>query len=283
MGEPRIRCQVHRTFPIGLIEVVGPLRLDTVPRLRAVVLKVLAERPDAIVLDIAGLDDVAELSVAVFTALSRTVTAADGELILAAGGPGPGDTLRRAAPLFLRIFDTYEQAMNAAVQAPARRRVARQLPADPYAGRTARRVVETVCIRWGLTGLRDAAEMIVTELAANAVEHVGRPVELCVTVRRRVLRIEVSDSSTVLPARLDPSPGTARGHGLWLVDGLASRWGATPTKWGKTVWADLVLSAPRGLIPASVAHARNTYTHQHHRGPGCLLGNLRSGPNCPAR
>ena len=245
MSEPQIRCQVNCTLPIGLIEVVGPLRLDTTPRLREVVLKVLAERPDAIVLDLAGLHDVAKLSVPVFSALGATAAAADGDLILAAVGPEPRAALRRAAPLFLQLFDTRAQAMDAAIRAPVRRRVARQLPADPHAGRTARRVLDEVCTRWGLGGLRDAAQMIVTELATNAVEHVGPPVELCITVRRRVLRIEVSDSSTVLPARLDPSSGALRGHGLRLVDSLASGWGATASKWGKTVWVDLVFSAPR--------------------------------------
>lgn len=251
MGESQIRCQVDCTLPIGLIEVAGQLRLETTPRLREVVLEVLAERPDAIVLDLADLDDVAELSVPVFSALGTAVAAADADLILAAMGPRPREALLRAEPLFLRMFDTCAQAMNAAVRTPARRRVARQLPADPHAGRTARRVIDEVCTRWGLGGLRDAAQMIVTELATNAVEYVGPPVELCITVRRRVLRIEMSDSSTVLPARRDPLSGAVRGHGLWLIDSLASRWGATASKWGKTVWVDLIIPLPGAPALAS--------------------------------
>jgi anti-sigma regulatory factor (Ser/Thr protein kinase)/anti-anti-sigma regulatory factor len=246
MSGAGIECQVRRTFPIGLIEVAGSLRLDTTSSLREAVLTTLAERPDAIVLNLAGLEEVEARSLAVFPALGRAVAAAaDGELILAAASPGMRDVLRRAAPLFVRTFDTCDQALEAAARAPARRRVTRQLPADPHAGRTARRVLDEVCRRWELHSLRDPALMIVTELATNAVQHVGGPIELCVTVRRRVLRIELSDRSTVLPTPLDPVPGATLGNGLRLVDTLANRWGVLPTRWGKTVWANLAIPVPQ--------------------------------------
>lgn len=245
MDETSMRCRVHRTSPVGLIELAGPLRSHTAPRLRETVMNVMVDRPDAIVLDLEGLDDVEELSVSVFPDLGRTVAGvADGELILAAPGPGTRAAMRRAAPMFVRMFDTCSQAMEAASRAPARRRVTRQLPADPHAARTARRVLDEVCTRWRLGALREAALVIVTELVTNAVDHVGAPIELCVTVRRGVLRIEVSDHSRVLPARLNQVPHATEGNGLWLVEGLASQWGAKPTTWGKTVWADLVMELP---------------------------------------
>lgn len=248
MEQSGIRCVVHSTCPIGLIEVQGALRLDTIPQLRTVSLKVMAASPSAIILDLAGLDDVDELSVSVFPALGRmAAAAADGELILAAPCPTTRAMLRRSTPLYVRVFDTRKQAIEAAERAPARRRVTRQLPADPHAGRTARRVLDDVCKRWQLDALRDAALMIVTELATNAVEHADPPIELCVAVRQQVLRIEVSDRGTVPPVpslRCAVGPTTGA-HGLRLVAGLASRWGIIPTAWGKTVWADLVLCLPR--------------------------------------
>ncbi|HEX2297145.1 MAG TPA: ATP-binding protein [Pseudonocardiaceae bacterium] len=252
MEETSMRCRVHRTSPIGLIELAGPLRRHSAPQLRETVMEVLANRPDAIVLDLEAFVDAEELSGSVFPALGRTVAgAADGELILAAADPGTRAAMRRASPLFVRMFDTCSQAMAAAARAPARRRVTRQLPADPYAARTARRVLEEVCTRWRMTALRESALVIVTELVTNAVDHVGAPIELCVTVRHGVLRIEVSDHSKVLPAPLDQVPHATQGNGLWLVEGLASQWGATPTTWGKTVWADLVMPVlPEIEIPA---------------------------------
>lgn len=250
-----MRCVVRSTTPIGLIEVQGALRLETIPRLREATLKVMAAAPSAIVLDLAGLSNVEELSVSVFPALGRmAAAAADGELILAAACPTTLAALRRSAPLYVRVFDTREQAIEAAVRAPARRRVARQLPADPHVGRTARRVLDDVCSRWRLDALRDTALMIVTELATNAVEHAGPPIELCVTVRQQVLRIEMSDRSKSLPTLLDPPADPRRTtasvptvpqretHGLRGVERLASRWGVIPTAWGKTIWADLAIN-----------------------------------------
>ncbi|MGH3927973.1 MAG: hypothetical protein ACRDTT_34775, partial [Pseudonocardiaceae bacterium] len=79
---------MHSTFPIGLIEVQGALRLDTVPRLRTVALKVMASSPSAIVLDLADLDHMEKLSVSIFRTLGRmAAAAADGELILATACP----------------------------------------------------------------------------------------------------------------------------------------------------------------------------------------------------
>lgn len=242
-GAP-IQCQVRLTCPIGLIEVVGSLRQETTPHLREAVRKTLIDRPDAIVLDLAGLDDIENLNAAVFPALGHVVAGADGELLLAVASPGVRDVLHRARPLFVRVFDTCDQAIAAATRAPARRRVTRQLPADQHAGRTARRVLDEVCRRWELPLLRDPALLIVTELATNAVQYAGGPVELCVTVRHRVLRIEISDGSTVLPVAVEPAPGVRPGHGLRLVDSLASHWGVLRTRWGKTVWADLVIPDP---------------------------------------
>lgn len=249
-----MRCIVHSTSPLGLIELQGALRMDTTPRLRTVARKVMAEAPYAIILDLSGLDDVEEASVSVFPALGhQAAAAADGELILAAACPTTRAVLRRSAPLFVRMFDTRAQAMEAALRAPARRRVTRQLPADPHAGRTARRVLEEVCSRWRLDPLLDSAQMIVTELVTNAVQYVGEPIELCVTVRQQVLRIAVSDRSRVLPVLPGVGTESPSAGGLRLVGYLASRCGVIPTVWGKTVWADLVINLPQHTHPQRMA------------------------------
>jgi hypothetical protein len=60
--ESRSKYEVHPTNPVELTELKGPLRLDTVSRLREAVLRRIAERPDAIVLELACLDDSEQLS-----------------------------------------------------------------------------------------------------------------------------------------------------------------------------------------------------------------------------
>lgn len=246
MGESGLKCWVHLTSPIGLIELQGVLRLDTVSQLRDAVWKVMAEQPDAIVLDLAELHDTDELCTSVFPALGRAVAGGvDGELILAAPGVGVQRAMRRSAPLFVRMFGTLSQAMEEAARAP-HRQVTRQLPADLSAARSARHLIADVCARWQLAHLRETAMVIANELATNAVEHGHAPVELCVTVRRAVLRIEVSDASDVMPDRFRTSRHGVRHYGLQLVEALADRWGAVPAVGGKTVWADLVLHPRRG-------------------------------------
>ncbi|MFJ1649911.1 ATP-binding protein [Streptomyces sp. NPDC088337] len=97
----------------------------------------------------------------------------------------------------------------------------------------------------------EAAELVVGELAANAVTHgrvPGRDFLLTMALTRSAeggfdaLRIEVADSrGERLPTpMLEPCPDGERGRGLVLVSALATRWGVVPRfPSGKTVWAEL--------------------------------------------
>jgi hypothetical protein len=97
----------------------------------------------------------------------------------------------------------------------------------------------------------DAAELVVGELAANAVTHgrvPGRDFLLTMALLlppqgdSGVLRITVADSRgerlpTAVPT---PCPDGEHGRGLILVSALALRWGVVPRfPSGKTVWAEL--------------------------------------------
>ena len=77
------------------------------------------------------------------------------------------------------------------------------------------------------------ATLLTSELVTNAVIHPGLPaggsVGLRITLFGDRIRVEVTDAgsgfdaATLPPAR----PGEAGGHGLFVVDGLSSRWGTT--------------------------------------------------------
>lgn len=247
-GKTGLRCAVRRTSLIGLIEVTGVLRLGTVARLREAVLKVIPEGPVAIVLDLSGVEAVEdELSLVVFSTLGRLVAdRAQGELILAAPSVRLRVALQRAAPIFVRVFATRAEAWLAAEHDASPRRVSAQLPATTQAPQFARRLVKQMCTRWELGAkFCERAQLVVTELVTNAVKHAPGDIELSITVRRYVLRLEVGDHNTVLPPAPKPSD-TVGGHGLWLVAELASHWGTRPTARGKIIWADLVLSQPTG-------------------------------------
>ncbi|PJM97313.1 hypothetical protein CG719_02985 [Streptomyces sp. CB01373] len=97
----------------------------------------------------------------------------------------------------------------------------------------------------------DSADLVVGELAANAVTHglvPGRDFLLTMTFLplpkggSSTLRVEVADCrGERLPApEAAPSPTSEHGRGLLLVSALATRWGVTPRfPSGKTVWAEL--------------------------------------------
>ena len=95
-------------------------------------------------------------------------------------------------------------------------------------------------------GLRDDAELLVTELVANAVRHSGLgpsdEVTILVTAGPGYVRGEVSDGGRPLPEIALPveSPGLGEsGLGLLLVDRIATRWGVDHGGPGARVWFEL--------------------------------------------
>ncbi|MEU3571988.1 ATP-binding protein [Kitasatospora sp. NPDC036755] len=81
--------------------------------------------------------------------------------------------------------------------------------------------------------------LLVAELVANAMLHGDGPLELVLDATGQRLRVEVSDRSQAMPAlRLPHEPTLPGGHGLFIVQRTADRWGAEPHGQGKTIWAE---------------------------------------------
>jgi anti-sigma regulatory factor (Ser/Thr protein kinase) len=89
---------------------------------------------------------------------------------------------------------------------------------------------------------QEAVEMIVSELASNAVIHAATPFTVRLIVGITV-RVEVSDGNADPPILRRPSSLRVGGRGLVIVDGFADRWGAYPVDDGKVVWAEVDDSA----------------------------------------
>jgi hypothetical protein len=105
---------------------------------------------------------------------------------------------------------------------------------EPLAPRLARHRVVEALRRMGHEGeLLDAARLVTSELATNAVRHAGSP--FWVSVRDgATVRLAVRDDSSAMPR-----PHAAPERGLGLVGALARGWGADPAPGGMIVWAEL--------------------------------------------
>jgi anti-sigma regulatory factor (Ser/Thr protein kinase) len=89
--------------------------------------------------------------------------------------------------------------------------------------------------------LMGTAELLVSELVANAVRHAAAPLSLSV-VQTRMIRCSVEDGSAVLPKMRSSGGQDECGRGLALVDELSHRWGSYPSTHGKTTWFELEVS-----------------------------------------
>ncbi|MEU6708266.1 ATP-binding SpoIIE family protein phosphatase [Streptomyces wuyuanensis] len=114
-------------------------------------------------------------------------------------------------------------------------------PEDSAPGR-ARRLARRALARWGLEELSDSVELLVSEVVTNAVRYAERPVTLRL-LRTDVLRCEVGDDSPQLPRQRRARDTDEGGRGLFLVNRLARRWGATRLSTGKVVWFELSTQA----------------------------------------
>ncbi|MFI9205348.1 SpoIIE family protein phosphatase [Streptomyces sp. NPDC053048] len=110
----------------------------------------------------------------------------------------------------------------------------------PQTARQARRLARRALTRWGLEELSDGVELLVSEVITNAVRYAERPITLRL-LRTDVLRCEVGDDVPQLPRLRQARPSDEGGRGLYLVNKLARRWGATRLSTGKVVWFELAL------------------------------------------
>lgn len=115
------------------------------------------------------------------------------------------------------------------------------------------------------SAVADDADLCVTELVANAVDHSrsGRcpagliVVSICPVRGGAVIRVRDAGgpSGPVLAARRCALG--EHGRGLVLVDALAAEWGSHPEAGGRVTWCRL--EAPRPFCPESLAAVRPTY------------------------
>ena len=85
----------------------------------------------------------------------------------------------------------------------------------------------------------DRAEIVMSELATNALFHGGGVAAATIAIEGGIARIEVGDYSRRAPLLAAGSPDAMTGRGLDLVVRIVAQWGVLPASHGKVVWAEV--------------------------------------------
>ncbi|WP_019144812.1 ATP-binding protein [Aeromicrobium massiliense] len=113
------------------------------------------------------------------------------------------------------------------------------LPHDLGSPGRARSFVRHLLDEHELPELADDVQLVVTELATNAVVHARTPFSVSVSRDGPVLRVRVEDGAPEHPALSgDAGPDDTGGRGLTLVEGVSDSWGVERIDGhAKAVWA----------------------------------------------
>jgi anti-sigma regulatory factor (Ser/Thr protein kinase) len=135
-----------------------------------------------------------------------------------------------------------------------------ELAADLASARQARSAVRQALATWGMDHLSGDAELLASELVANAAEHGdGNPIGLALLrhvepEEQAGITCEVTDTSPAMPRRTNPGPDAERGRGLAIVEALARSSGVRASRVGKTTWFTLALSDRAHRVAAQIEH-----------------------------
>lgn len=111
--------------------------------------------------------------------------------------------------------------------------------------RAVRHLVSDTLRAWGHDALVSDAELLVTELATNAVRHASSPFRASVRRSESSVRIAIEDLGSTRPELRPTDPDRLGGRGVALVDAMSQTWGCEPATAGKVVWCELPISADR--------------------------------------
>jgi anti-anti-sigma regulatory factor len=218
-------------YPV--IRFAGVLDTDTAEAVRFALVDLLAQQPEAIVIDVSDLRLPDPTAASVLRNVAQeTVDWPAAHLVLCAPMSEPWHTT--GLPVWRNSADAFADLGEP--EPPDQL----SLELDPAIGaaRRSRELVTEACARWDLPGLAGPACIVVTEMVNNVVAHARTPMIVLLAMRRDAMAVAVRDRSTTVPRFTGPVPATSYGgRGLLLIDSVADRWGSLALESGKVVWA----------------------------------------------
>jgi hypothetical protein len=229
-----VRHAVDGDRPYPLVRLSGVLDGTTAGTVRDVLLEVLAGQPEAVVVEVGGLEVGEPAAVGVLHDVWRATNC----------WPGAHLTLCDARAEIWRgsgwvLHPDCGKAFAELGEPRRDDRIALELEPRLNAARQCREVVTAACARWGRVELAEPACIVVTELVNNVVAHAGTSMVVLIASRGEAVSVAVRDRSTVTPsyAGTPVSPTASGGRGMLLIDAVAGRWGSLGLADGKVVWA----------------------------------------------
>ena len=111
------------------------------------------------------------------------------------------------------------------------------LEADVSSLGEARRFVSRTLREWHVDESRiEPAQLVATELVANAIVHACSAPVLSLVAVGSELVLRVADGSRDRPVAREATTDAAGGRGLLMVEALGDRWGVDEDGSGKAVW-----------------------------------------------
>jgi anti-sigma regulatory factor (Ser/Thr protein kinase) len=116
----------------------------------------------------------------------------------------------------------------------------RTLPSRPSSIRAARRFVNEALVSAGTApDIVGRAELVVSELATNALIHAEGDITVSIDRSRTKVRVEVGDAGVGQPTVRRVTADSIDGRGLVIVSALCAEWGVVREQDRKTVWCEL--------------------------------------------
>jgi anti-anti-sigma regulatory factor len=233
-------------YPV--IRLTGVLDTDTAQAVRFALVDLLAEQPEAIVIDLSDLQLPDPAAASVLRDVAReTADWPAAHLVLCAPRSEPWHTAG------LPVWRSSAAAFADLGEPEPPHQLSLELEPVVGAARRSRELVTEACGRWDLSALVGPACIVVTEMVNNVVAHAQTRMIVLLAVRPDAMTVAVRDRSDAAPQFGGRVPATALGgRGLLLIDSVADRWGSLRLENGKVVWA--VLQQPDVPPPAQRRH-----------------------------
>ncbi len=230
-----VRHRVDRGSEHPLVRLTGVLDAGSAGTVRSALLHVLAEQPEAVLVDVGGLALPSPEAVVVLRDLrAETADWPAAHLALC-------DTRGAAAwpDVGWPVWPSAQEAFAEFGRADHDHRLSLDQEPALGAARRARELITEACARWDCPDLAGPACIVVTELVNNVVVHARTPMVVLVAAHGSGISVAVRDHSTHVPTFTgSPVPATAYGgRGMLLIDSVSSRWGSLRLDDGKVVWA----------------------------------------------